>query len=644
MAETWTFSRPDKTPTEAEKRLIAACAMGVEANCADLPEAEKQVSAELIVALGTGQFTHKDWPDWALHDRGLLLSNAIIPERVWGQERRFDASLVFFHCQFKQAVTFADSSIEGRLFLNECHLIGESDFSDAEITSQFSANRATFENPDGKGGFGRAVFAQGVKAAGWFMDGVDVKGKFSIAEAVLSSQFSANGATFENPGGKGGFELAILAQGVKTAGWFMNGAEVKGTFNINRAEISGQLSAIGATFEKPGGTATNAAYARITGGVWLADAQGKEGSTITGVASFAHAEIGTRMQLAGSTFDAGSGAVAISLQMARINGRLVMPDRPVRGIISLARAWCDTLDDHHKGWPKPLERDCAPCGRETFKFPDGRDSGVDIQHLNLDGFRYEHFEHADGQTDEPIWRARIRWLSAQSAKSLKRAFDPQPWRQCAQVLRETGFDEAAQKISIERRVRERRADGVGWFARFISWFLHTVSDYCYNPWKTVACLVFLVVTSAFIYAGGRELCNGLEGWDARARLACSGQPAFVQTKFNDFEEVGRKGADGTEVKHRPSYPAFNAFWYSLDVALPLIDTGSEGYWRANTKAYWSKHPAVLLSFGDREFIFGEHLAIGWLLYGWSVFQMLMAAILIAVAVTGFTGLLTRDEK
>ena len=38
------------------------------------------------------------------------------------------------------------------------------------------------------------------------------------------------------------------------------------------------------------------------------------------------------------------------------------------------------------------------------------------------------------------------------------------------------------------------------------------------------------------------------------------------------------------------------------------------------------------------------LPVGWFLYVWQIFTILFGSIMIAIIITGFTGLLTRDDK
>jgi len=50
---------------------------------------------------------------------------------------------------------------------------------------------------------------------------------------------------------------------------------------------------------------------------------------------------------------------------------------------------------------------------------------------------------------------RIKWLSLQDEARWKQDFWPQPWEQCAKVLREMGHREDARAILIEMEKRQR---------------------------------------------------------------------------------------------------------------------------------------------------------------------------------------------
>jgi len=79
------------------------------------------------------------------------------------------------------------------------------------------------------------------------------------------------------------------------------------------------------------------------------------------------------------------------------------------------------------------------------------------------------------------------------------------------------------------------------------------------------------------------------------------------------------------------YPDFNPLLYSLDVFVPVLDLGMDAYWRPN--------PNHLRPAGkDYDWMVGS------ILYWLTLVQRFMGAMLIAIMVTSFTGLLTREDR
>ena len=566
-------------------------------------------------------------------------------------------------------------------FMRKATVQGRFDINNAELSGWFSASEAEFSN-EGRA----AIRAQRVRAAGWFMNKATVKGRFDINSAVLGGQFSANEAEFSNERGD-----AIWAQSVKAADWFMDMATVKGRFAINSAELSGQFCAENAEFECAHATGIDAPYARFSGGIFLRgeDTQvrggivlsyakveqlldlrglqvtGRNGSTsvdATKLVVIGDAHLGGtrleggldatgshfqgRLDLATARLACPSRAEALApnwsnrhhaliLREARIEGRLVMPIKTPEGIVDLSHAHCTILEDNATGWPAPLTPGAPSCDDRLCIEEDGRK--VDIQHLVLDGLHYGHFEHPGGDPAGKgnVASARKHWLAAQSADDLRRHFNPQPWRQASSVLRGMGYDQAAQALSIERRVRERLADNTPWFQQAVSWFLHVVADYGFNPWRTVGISFAVILIFAAIYGVGVTTC----GAPNRPEMlgTCGGQAAYIATQIGDMDATAAKAG---------GYPTFDPIAYSLGAFVPLFDLATEPYWRPNFEA--SHILRVPIWFGELTATPREapafHIPVGALLYWLFVLERFVGAILLAIAVTGFTGLLTRDER
>ena len=84
-----------------------------------------------------------------------------------------------------------------------------------------------------------------------------------------------------------------------------------------------------------------------------------------------------------------------------------------------------------------------------------------------------------------------------------------------------------------------------------------------------------------------------------------------------------------------SYPPFLPLLFSLDTFLPLIPLGIEEDWAPNGN-YSASLPAWLGG--------GFDMPWGRILVWVMVVQEILGAVLVAIAVSGFTGLLTRDER
>jgi len=590
---------------------------------------------------------------------------------------RFIANNSKFHNENGNAI-HAESARATRWLMRGVDVQGRFSINSAEITGQFSANNARFENSGGD-----AIWAQGIKAAGWFMNEAEVRGRLAINSARITGRFSAESAIFRNPG-----KNAIQADRIKANGFILNNTIINGSIFINECELLSSFTAEMARFYNEKSDAILARYSLFRNGVLLrkstivcggvdlsysrveksldftnsrleasryrsvmlqaATVIGEtnfSGANIFGHVFVSRAEFNGRVIFKGAQIVAGKiarrdgelppklGKVndkideerqnrfchhALVLQEARINGRLVLPEDCPEGIVDLSHAQCATLEDHASGWAAPLARKTEVCDtRLCFEDRDGNQN--EIQHIVLDGFKYSHFEFPAGVEDrlsdqshqaEQIAAERIKWLTGQSARDLFHHFNPQPWRQATMVLREMGYDRAAQILSIERRVRERQARDTSQFERSVSWLLGFAASYGFSPWRTVVMCVAVVFIWGGVFWGGHAHCNG-RGISSDTYWGCNGQPAFAPIRYGDVQPqsaLDRK------------YPSFGALEYSIDIFVPLVSFNSESFWRANTDSL-----------------------IGGFLYWFSILERLLGAILIAIAVVGFTGLLTRDE-
>ncbi|GJE17415.1 hypothetical protein [Methylobacterium marchantiae] len=567
-------------------------------------------------------------------------------------------------------------TIAGPLFIPHATIVGTCDLSGAAIASTVTAEGTVFDHPTGD-----AINAQRSAMAGMFLNHATIRGGCRFLGATIRGQFVAVGALFDNPEGD-----AIDVQDIAVAGMFLDGARINGVCHLVSAHIGAQFAAEGAAFHNPNGTAINAQGSRI-GSVILRSGTGPGDApvrgTIMGSMNFSRATVEHHFEISGATlvggpfgaldargietkgrFIIGRGAHitgAILLSGVEIRGsldlsgsqllssafaerahggmsieedplrflaldlsesaisQLIMPDaadlrypgcgRP-HGILDLSRLKVGTYVDFASAWPVPasLRRRACPS-----RFIDAK--GRDADHLVLDGFEYQHLDNPDGDAVPavPTHTARQRWLRGQSCDDLFTRLRPQPWRHLAKVLASQGYEEDAHRIAIARRVAERHARETGWFLRCVSWLLHVLADYGFNPWKAVGWSVTVIVVWAAVYTGA-----AFESCKMGPRLCQEGE-IFVRTAAADFVP-GVTSSDEAKEKLVNLYPAFDPLAYSFDTFMPLFDAGTDRFWRVNT-ASWQ----------------------GVALYYFSIAEQIEGAVLVSLIITGFTGLLTRDE-
>lgn len=487
-------------------------------------------------------------------------------------------------------------------FMEDTKVSGQLNLSGAVLEGQFSANNGQF-SVEGKA---LAIFAQGVKVTDWFMDGVKMDGQLNLSGAVLEGQFSANGAWFAAKGAG----TAIIAQDIRAAGWLMHGkCEVDGRIDLNSAEI-GHLDFSNSTVDSRSGVAVSLTAAcfdvvqtRI--GFSVLGAFVCDGAKITGVLRLGSALLYAHASSDTDSRDSSFVNRAFSAVEAEI-GRLILPEQigsfcnpSLVGIIDLSRARIGTLVDYGTGWYPQLE-EAKPIWERTGTEPIHDAQG--LRHIMLDGTHYDFLKNPDGNRvnvgPEAIWKSRVRWLRSQHADALTGRFNPQPWRQLARTLTIMGYEEDARQIAIQRRVAERRAER-NCLRKGENWILHQLADYGFNPWRTVGwCFVF-----GAIFGGLYGLVSGC-WWDCAAGVGMLQFGDFFATLPGDVLD------DGQAV-----YPAFNPWLYSFDQFIPILDLGMDGFWRPKS--------------------------LGW--YFLSVCEQVIGAFMVALMVTGFTGLLTRDE-
>jgi hypothetical protein len=267
--------------------------------------------------------------------------------------------------------------------------------------------------------------ADGLQAGGSVsLSNVEATGEILLTGARLGGDLDCECARFT--AGKSG--RALVADGLQVGGIVsLSGAKAIGEMRLLGARLGGNLDCSGARFTAgKSGKALNADGLRAGGGVFLI------GAEATGEVRFLGAKLGVNLSCSGASFTAGKSGKALNVDGAEIDGVFFLREKArVEGVLDLTGARVGSLCDDPDCWPKP-------------------------GNLILNRCRYGAFV---GQS--PVTAAaRMRWLDLQYPAQWNEDFWPQPWEQCAKVLREMGHADDARQVLIgkERGQRKWRRD------------------------------------------------------------------------------------------------------------------------------------------------------------------------------------------
>lgn len=219
----------------------------------------------------------------------------------------------------------------------------------------------------------------------------------------------------------------------------------------------------------------------------------------------------------------------------------------------------------------------------------------------LHGLNYEGIDDKFADNDKIL----IAWLRRQYVEPDKPDvpsgyFRPQPYEQLAKVLNNSGRDKVARKILIAKNDDKKDPNlriPLKWYQRSWHNFLGILIGYGYNPWRASWIGLVIVLIGWFLFWTGSDSCAG------------------VITPINRFAYLtDKKREDG---KIAEDYPKFNAFVYSLDVFIPLVDLHQTRYWLPNVdkKEKLSIFKKVHLPLGSRflRCFFWFQILVGWIL-------------------------------
>lgn len=318
-----------------------------------------------------------------------------------------------------------------------------------------------------------------------------------------------------------------------------------GLVNLNGAHIDGALMCDDGQFINTGSFALAVQSATIANGIFLSGRFLAKGEV-----NFHGVSISGRLDCRKGRFINKEGT-AICLEHANIAQAVMLEPKAVSGDVSLFRASIG------HGLRMKQTSGLAKCSKLDLRgakiglLTDSVLNWPVIGRLLLDGFHYDSIDHNAPMTAEE----RLDWLGRQPQNQ----FLPQPYEELAAFFQRAGHDSEAKDVRIEKENAHQRH-----FKNPIKkawWFLKWATiGYGYRPQRALYWLLGLILLGSTVFT-----------------LKIDDMTPSVSYHYN--------ATDSSDVKGdfiASNYPDLNTLFYSIDVALPIVDLQQERYWMPNS--------------------------------------------------------------
>jgi hypothetical protein len=291
-----------------------------------------------------------------------------------------------------------------------------------------------------------------------------------------------------------------------------------GAMSFMRAKVEGSLDMSGARILDGGTNTVNLVEASIGGDVIFHEHFMTNGSVDARLAKIAH-----DLSFHDAAF-AGEGG--LNAERATVGGTFYWVEikHTAKTTLDLENTRAGAIWDDEESWPAP-------------------------GNLIVSGFVYG--EIAGGPGDAT---SRLKWLALQPP-----GYRPQPYRQLAKVLGETGREEGATDVRIAKEVALRRHGNLTLLQRAWNLMLEATIGFGYRPLRALWWIAGFVVLGTILFRWGYDM-----------RLITPTEEAA----YREFVASGEAP---------PHYPIFNPFVYSLENFLPVVELHQDKYWRPNPR-------------------------------------------------------------
>ncbi|RKS79761.1 hypothetical protein BZB76_1240 [Actinomadura pelletieri DSM 43383] len=379
------------------------------------------------------------------------------------------------------------------------------------------------------------LIASGTRVDGHlWLEGSRISGGLWLDGANITGILNMSGVQLSNPGGD-----ALLADRltVEANVYCDQGFSSTGEVRLPGATVGGQLIFRGARLHNPSGAALYASRLNVAANVFCDggfSAEGEvrlRGATVGGYLSFVGARLSAPQRTALNADDLtvetdiycsdGFSAVGtVSFSGARVTGQLSFRDAHLRHdqgtALSLQRVQAEEL----------LLRTAEPIhGTADLSYARINllrdDASSWPERLQLDGLQYETL-------DPPLTaRERLAWLRRDTD-----GYAPQPYERLAQTYRSLGLDADGRSVLLAKARDRRKTQGMS--RKVIGFLQDGLVGYGYRPFRAASWLIGLLAFGTIVFSLHKP----------------------------DVLDTGQK-------------PHFNAFFYTLDLILPIGTLGQE---------------------------------------------------------------------
>jgi len=340
----------------------------------------------------------------------------------------------------------------------------------------------------------------------------------------------------------------ISARRMKVAGNLqLSDATVEGTLRLQGVEVGGSIElygtdAVAPTVRAQTSYSVDLRTVRVGRNISLT-ASGDRPFRAVGGANLDGATAARRVDLSNAILESLPGHdIALDASDLSADELLLTPGPVPRGRILLRHAHCRTLDDNNAFWAS--------------------EGGIE-----LEDFRYDVLNRPIGMKNDRAVNTRI--------EQLRRAMDgyrPGPYDQLANMLRSSGNEEHADTVLFRKQQYryEALAQGYRVFGpgvRLWSWLQRWMVGYGYRPARALGWLIGLLVVGTLYFGLGVDSCvHEIFRPDSNQYYTVRGPRCTV-----DQQETGLE---------------WNAFWYTADLLVPIVDFGNKGRWYMHGLDKW----------------------------------------------------------